>query len=541
MVRERQTGKTAAARRLVALCPLSGRIDSPAVARKLARSLRQLTGQSVLLVHLSPARDGGGAFLDDWPQLERSINGEFCFRSAICERDGVSELRLMMGSDGRSTRSIAPMLSHCGCHYDYVLVLVEAETPPLSVIECIIQTDLAYVMVHAGVQSLYDFELLMRQVGDEARGNLTHVKPILFAEQYIATPQIHATLRGTGCSIHSFVRGFPVANEPESGDPRFNLHINSLAREIARRRVGIAFSSGGAKGLAHVGVIQVLEELGIEVDVIAGSSMGAYIGAIWAYGFDGAMLEKLAREHESRWGLWGLVDPVLLPRQGFIRTRKVVRRLRRSIGEAHFSDLIRPLRVVATRLDTLERVVFSSGAVAEAVAASIAIPGVVVPVQIEHDTYIDGGIADPLPVDVLEEMGIENIIAVNVIPSPERLRQWMDLAKEPNGRENGRRRLRDIFNRGVNYFAPGNILDTMLQAVTGAQMRVAEAAALRADILIRPLACDAFWHDFTHPGKYIALGRKAAEEQLPALKALVSQNAKQKTDSMAVTGRYRAA
>jgi NTE family protein len=250
--------------------------------------------------------------------------------------------------------------------------------------------------------------------------------------------------------------------------------------------------------------------------------MGAYVGSIWAYGLDGLALEKIAREHESRWGLWGLVDPVLPPRQGFMRTRRVVRRLRRSIGTAQFSDLLRPLRIVATHLDTLERVVFASGDVAEAVAASIAIPGVVVPVTIDGETYIDGGIADPLPVDVLEEMGIEKIIAVNVIPPPEKLRQWLDHANEPNGRVVRAARLRDALSRRVNYFAHGNILDTMLQAVSGAQTRVAEASADRAHVLLRPIACDAIWHDFTNPSKYIALGRQAAEEQLPALKALVS-------------------
>src|SRR5262249_55185727 len=159
--------------------------------------------------------------------------------------------------------------------------------------------------------------------------------------------------------------------------------------------------------------IQVLEENGIEIDCVAGASMGAYVGSIWAYGLDGTKLEKIARELEGRWGLMRLIDPVIPPRRGFIRTRPTIARLRRWVGDAHFSDLICPLRVLATRLDTLERVVFSSGEVARAVEASIAIPGVCVPVTLDGETYIDGGIADPLPVDVLMEMGIERVIAVN--------------------------------------------------------------------------------------------------------------------------------
>jgi NTE family protein len=279
-------------------------------------------------------------------------------------------------------------------------------------------------------------------------------------------------------------------------------------------------SSGGAKGLAHVGVIQVLEENGIEVDCIAGSSMGAYVGSIWACGLDGGQLEKIARENEKRWNFLRLLQPALFPRQGFLHTGRIIRRLRQSIGDTRFSGLVRPLRVIATHLDTLERVVFSSGDVADAVAASSAIPGIAVPVTLKGERLIDGGIADPLPVDVLHEMGIERIIAVNVIPPPAIMRQWLD-SETAQGRvqRRGGSVRRYIADR-LNWFAPGNIMHVMFQAISGAQTGVAEASAREADVLLRPISCDGSWHDFTHPGKYIALGRAVAEAQLPALKAL---------------------
>src|SRR6185436_18235474 len=116
------------------------------------------------------------------------------------------------------------------------------------------------------------------------------------------------------------------------------------------------------------------------------------------------------------------------------------------------------LRVVATHLDTLERVVFSTGDVGSAVSASIAIPGVAVPVSLNGDWLIDGGIADPLPVDVLREMGIERIIAVNVIPPPERLREWRAQADAPD-KDKGSS-LGAYLNQYFNYFAKGNCLDT---------------------------------------------------------------------------------
>jgi NTE family protein len=212
---------------------------------------------------------------------------------------------------------------------------------------------------------------------------------------------------------------------------------------------------------------------------------------------------------------------VIPPRRGFVKSDRVVRRLARSIGHARFSDMTRALRVVATDLDTLERVVFSTGEVAESVAASIAIPGICVPVTIDGETLIDGGIADPLPVDVLQEMGVERIIAVNTIPTPERMRMWLDAEREIKSQHPPKRGIGDFLNTHLNYFARGNVLDIMLRSIHGVQTRVAERASRDADVVLRPWACDARWHDFAHPGKYIALGRKTAEEKIEELKSLV--------------------
>src|SRR5438876_9653576 len=143
--------------------------------------------------------------------------------------------------------------------------------------------------------------------------------------------------------------------------------------------------------------------------------MGAYVAAIWGYGCDGKAMEKLAREVEGRWGVWRLVDPVFPPREGFIRGRAVKKRLQRTIGDVQFSELERPIRVVATNLYTLDRVVFSSGDVASAVHAGVAIPGVCAPVAIDGETYVDGGNADAMPGDVLKEVGIRRVIAVNMV------------------------------------------------------------------------------------------------------------------------------
>jgi NTE family protein len=286
----------------------------------------------------------------------------------------------------------------------------------------------------------------------------------------------------------------------------------------------LALSSGGAKGLSHIGVIQVLEENGISVDVISGCSMGAYIAAVWGFGHNGVTMERLAREVEGRFRMWRLVDPIFPPRRGFMRGEAVKRRLKQTIGDADFSAMTRTARIVATDLDTLDRVVFSSGEVAAAVHASIAIPGVCGPVKIGERSYIDGGIADPLPVDVLEEMGVERIIAVNTIPTPAYLQCCLEMEREQEELRGRRHNLLRFLNQHLNYFARGNILDVMMRAVHGAQIRVSEEACRRADVVLRPLAIDARWYEFDKPGKYIALGRRAAEAQLDQIRALHKKN-----------------
>ncbi len=506
-------------RRIVALLPLENRVDAKRVAEDLATYLHKLTHQSVLLLHLSGRED-----LEPrpFPLAAAPLGIDFCFsRQRQTAPGGFDKVHLYVRPEPRDTTAIAPLLSHCSRHYDFVLLQLAPETPEAVALQALIQSDLGYVVLQPSAQNLYHFRLLLRELADRSRGASAHVKPLVFADESMAANDVKEQLRALEHPVHSVVRGFPQYCAPTVSEHRYELAIHRFAREIARCRVGLALSSGAAKGYAHIGVIQVLEENGIEVDCISGASMGAYVGSIWAYGMDGERLEKIARETEGRWGLFRLLDPALTPRRGFLRTHRTIARLRRSIGDAHFCELVRPLRVIATHLDTLERVVFSSGEVADAVQASIAIPGVCVPVTLDGVTYIDGGVADPLPVDVLSELGIEKIIAVNVIPPPERIRYWLDATREKNGREPRRNWLGRVAQEHFNYAASGNVIDTMMRAVNGAQIRVAEASCREADVVLRPLVGDAVWHDFTRPQRYIATGRTIAEAQLAELKSLV--------------------
>jgi NTE family protein len=330
--------------------------------------------------------------------------------------------------------------------------------------------------------------------------------------------------RVTGMKVEATV----VRCESDKGDSETGLLIsNSNPRNSSPRvpKVGLALSSGGAKGLAHIGVIQVLEENGVPIHAIAGASMGAYVGAVWAYGHDGASMEKFAREIEGRWGFLHLLDPVLLPRCGLLRGEKMGGRVKSAIGDAHFSALPRPLRIVATNLRTLERVVFTEGEVALAVQASSAVPGVCAPVRVGDELFFDGGVVDPLPVDVAREMGVDCVIAVNVIPTPAWMRCRLEFLWEQREQRHAHlSRLGRIFRRARDQFAGVNVFDIMHRTMLGAQMRIAEHSGRHADLILRPLSFDGRWHDFHHPGKYIELGRRTALEHLDEIKALIRRH-----------------
>ncbi len=510
---------------VVTVLALAERLPDRFISESLAQSVRAETGGSVLLIHLD--RPGVNTSLKEWAKLHPTVNGDFALTRHVEQTEGgISILRVQVSDEPDQAQWIPSLLRHCAQHFHFLILRVSLDVPMPLLFSALAQSDRAFLLLRPAAEDFYQRDLLLREVRLHPLVGQFNLRTIVCRER--GETRTSEVLRANTKSIHGLLHDCPSPLAAEGlrrwPEMSFNADIRRLAREVSRRRVGLALSSGGARGLAHVGILQVLEENGIEIDCIAGCSMGSYVGAVWAYGFDGVAMERLAREVEHKWGLFEMIDPYILPRRGFLRGEKTKLRLKRSIGDAHFCEMIRPLRIVATHLQTLERIVFASGQVAEAVQASSAIPGACVPIEIDGELFIDGGIADPLPVDVLEEMGIERIIAVNTIPPASFLRAHVEQEKERTERL-GRRanKLKMFFHRHFNYFAPGNILDTLLRSFNGAQMRVAEYSCLSADLVLRPLSLDGRWHDFRRPGKYIAIGRREAEEHIEEIKALVNR------------------
>ncbi|MDF1814910.1 MAG: patatin-like phospholipase family protein [Verrucomicrobiales bacterium] len=283
-----------------------------------------------------------------------------------------------------------------------------------------------------------------------------------------------------------------------------------------RPKIGLALSSGAAKGLAHIGVIQVLEKHGIEIDAVAGSSMGAYVGALWCEGYHGKKLEDLAATIKTKKDIFSLLDPVFPPRRGFVRGEKVRQRLYQALGDRKFEDLDKKLLVVATELDHLSRKVFDKGPVVDAVHASIAIPGICEPVTIEGIDYTDGGVSDPMPVNILKRAGMDKVIAVCVLPTADEL-----LFKKEKKKKREEVGIAAWFNHHFNYWSEGNIFNIQRSADFGMQMRLAELSMKEADVQIHPIICNAKWHDYAGYAKYIRLGREITESKIGEIKKLL--------------------
>lgn len=511
------------------------------MGEQIARSLAAETDAAIALIRLVRPQSG------DTTTLRRSVDfvpsGAFPLPNEIPRTDA-GYYFLSIGDNGELYRPewIASLVEQLRKRFRYVLIeSIADQVYAPSLFEFLLESDTGYLFVGAASEDVYHLDLLVRELrGRDDTG--VQLKPVLCLAEGEVVDGFDALIEHVASPIDVFIRGCPKADIPtDRPTGSFRSDIRRLAREIGSCLVGLALSSGAAKGLSHIGVIQVLEENGIDVDVVSGSSMGAYVGAIWNAGKNGAELEEVAREMESRWAFWSLIDPALPPRQGFVRGFAVKRRLQKSIGRVRFAELVRPLHVVATNLATLERVTFSSGEVADAVHASIAVPGVCVPVTLGDETYVDGGIVNPMPVDVLQEVGVSRIIAVNAIPTPDRIKYCLQAERElaQLTKRSAREMVRKLIpvDEHLNYFARGNILDVLMRSIHGAQICMSETLGRQADIVLRPRICDDRWLDFRSPQRFIQAGRQVTERHLPEIKALVERKTAQNEPTLGSVAR----
>ncbi|PPD57946.1 patatin-like phospholipase family protein [Dehalogenimonas etheniformans] len=267
-------------------------------------------------------------------------------------------------------------------------------------------------------------------------------------------------------------------------------------------KIGLALSGGAARGLAHVGVIEVLERENIRIDMVAGASMGAIIGAAYAGGMSAAELRHHALD--LSWPkLVRLFEFNPLRTSGFTGTRRVREKLKSIIGDRDFSELQKPFVCVATDIISGEEVVFKRGSVLDAVLASMALPLVFKVPRLGRRYLVDGGISDPLPVAPLKDLGADKIIAVNVLRGlgiiPTSSKSMDEIPKH----------------------AP-NFVRVATQVIYIASAHLAEAGLKQADVAIEPDMTGIHLADFGMASDAIQRGETAAEASVPSIRKLLS-------------------
>ncbi|MCD6495179.1 patatin-like phospholipase family protein [Candidatus Bipolaricaulota bacterium] len=291
-----------------------------------------------------------------------------------------------------------------------------------------------------------------------------------------------------------------------------------------KERIGLVLGSGGARGSAHVGVLKVLVENGIEPDVIAGTSMGAEVGGAYAAGVG---LDRIEQEWRSTHftKVFKTLFPTV-PWAGWSSGREVMRTIRLLVGDRTIESLPIPYAALATDLESGLPFPITKGPLATAIRASVSVPGLFVPIWIDGHLLIDGGVSNPAPIDVARSLGATKIIAVDVLVRPDEVQlsgiPVPDYRDRILGITKGMERL-SLSDEQRRKFYP-NVFTVLFQMSTVFQKRVSNLMLQLhpPDVLIQPeFSPDPpSYSDVKHG---IEAGEEAARRALPEILALVDR------------------
>lgn len=291
-----------------------------------------------------------------------------------------------------------------------------------------------------------------------------------------------AALALAGCSSTSLTKAPEVAPAPS---PVAASPVAAPKLPPVLPKLGLALGGGAARGFAHIGVIQVLEEQGIKVDLVAGTSAGSLVAALYAYGMNGRELATLADGMDE-----GAITDWAFPTRGLIRGEALARYVREKTGGKLIEQMKLPLGIVATDLSDGSGALFRRGDTGVAVRASSSVPAVFQPVKIGNREYVDGGLVAPVPVRFAKQMGAELVLAVDISSPPD---------KNP----------------------PGDAMRMLMQTFSIMGRSINNFELSEADVVIRPKLDGVGSADFTARRRSIQAGREAAILMLPQLRARI--------------------
>ena len=269
-------------------------------------------------------------------------------------------------------------------------------------------------------------------------------------------------------------------------------------------KLGVALSGGGARGLAHIGVLKALSSTGIQIDFLAGASMGGVIAASFSAGLDPSKVEEIACYVGTASRLAQLDDPVL-PQKGLIKGKKIHDFFDQQLHSKTFDDLQIPLTLIAVDLNSNSEIHITKGSIADALRATISIPGIFIPVESDGMRLVDGGLLNNLPIDVVRSMGADVVLAVDV--------GWHGYGKE-QWRES---------NRTLISFTPlGELILTLLESmdILLTQQVKHKIQSNKPDFLLQPQIPSGITSltGYTHVAELIAIGEEVTQPILADLR-----------------------
>jgi len=289
------------------------------------------------------------------------------------------------------------------------------------------------------------------------------------------------------------------ASLPLNDDGAYKLVLRRIAREMGNKTVGLVLGSGAAFGLSHIGVLKILHQENIPVDIVSGTSMGALIAVLWGLGYPIPEIEDIAREFGKKI-LFSSFASFVFPFKGFLKSRNLEKMLSDIFGDRTFYDLKHKVRVCSFDFIKRDLKIIEEGELYKAVAASCAMPGVFEPITYHEQIFLDGGILAPLPVQSVIDYATK-VIAVNVTPSREEIVRASKLKK----------------------YKKYTILDFIFGSVETMQRELIEDAKKSADVVIHPDLSRLSWVEFTKVEEFIKRGEQATLDHLAEIQKLIRE------------------
>ncbi len=416
--------------------------------------------------------------------------------------------------DDSCAKKLTDALSLLVNDYHYIILDLPSEMDR-SIFDILNQSDLIHILTSPEPVDLKRTSNLIRRLKTDFNFNEDKIKVVI--NEYKASRLTYE--EQIGLLNHPIFATLPriefkasdkmVLDEPDS---EYAKAIRRIARRVGDCLVGLALGVGVAYGFCHIGVLKVIEEERIPIDVISGSSVGALIASLWVTGRSSAEILQITREFKEPRYVWGLVD-LTFPFLGFIKGNKLYRFLKKYLGNKTFYDVKLPLKVIASDVKRKEPIILEKGLLADAIMASCTMPGVFTPFKFKQGFLFDGGITSPLPTEPLFKMGVKKIIAVNVTPSREDVLKQYEKIKETK-------------TSSGHYYQnklKTNILDIIFSSIEVMQSEVAQKEAQLADIVLHPDTSGMYWLELHRAEEFAKRGEDEAHKNLDKIWQVINE------------------